>query len=376
MADATATSAAAVAVSAPSKAAARATAQLAVRERIAAKLAAREAAHARARKQLRRVAPGAPAAYCPSATGGGSDGLDEQLYAQYDAAHPLGVPLLVNVLASVALAGHVIDAAPAFATCKAVWRRDAQLQWALARQERRKDKMTRLFFAIQRGYISRVVELLEWGSDVNARDVVRGLTPLHMAGACGKPEAARELLACGSKLEAKSKRGLTVLHVACIYGHAATVRFLLDAGANAEARDAQGSTPLLSAASRGHHGAMSELLARGADADVRCSDGSFLLIMAVKGNRAGLVLELIARGAALDVQDSHGDTALMCACKLGRIDIATALVQAGADLTLLNSDGRSALFSAETRVDTVSMASDERAAHLQLVALLLARGAP
>jgi hypothetical protein len=46
--------------------------------------------------------------------GGAGDGLGEQLYPQYDAAHPLGVPLLVNVLASVAQAGYVVEAAPAF----------------------------------------------------------------------------------------------------------------------------------------------------------------------------------------------------------------------------------------------------------------------
>ena len=86
----------------------------------------------------------------------------EVVVPQYTAAHPLGVPCLVNVLAYVALAGYTTDAAVAAGCCKASWLRDEQLRWALVKARHGAGQMTRLHWASASGYLPRVVELLDW----------------------------------------------------------------------------------------------------------------------------------------------------------------------------------------------------------------------
>ena len=147
----------------------------------------------------------------------------EVVVPQYTAAHPLGVPCLVNVLAYVALAGYTTDAAVAAGCCKASWLRDEQLRWALVKARHGEERHTRLHWACAEGRSARVAELLDWRSDIEARDA-KDYTPLHFAGIYGHVEAARELLRRGARLEARNFEGATVLHAASGNGSLDVVR--------------------------------------------------------------------------------------------------------------------------------------------------------
>jgi ankyrin repeat protein len=330
-------------------------------------------------------AEAASAAAAAAGAGAGAAAPDEALYPQYDAAHPLGVPLLVNVLAFVAQTGFTIDAAPAFASGKAVWLRDAQLQWALAGQERSKDKRTRLMRACAEGDLARAVELLDgWRSNVDAQDAA-GLAPLHFACKFGHIEVARQLVARGAKLETKNKNGNTALNLASLSGHTAIIRLLLDAGAQLETKANMGATPLYSACQSGCLEAVRLLLESGAAVNARTSTGASSLMMASDKGHAPLVRELIARGADVNAETRLGGTALMAACGNGHVAAAMVLVDAGANMALRNNGGHTAMSYARSRAardfaepgEGEAPSTDaERAEHRDLVVFLQARGAP
>ncbi len=91
------------------------------------------------------------------------------------------------------------------------------------------------------GLPEAVRALLQRGADPNAAEL-GGHAPLYRAKS---GEVARELIAAGAALEAKSgpTQG-TALHQAARHGHVSVVLALLEAGADVGARDRKGETPL------------------------------------------------------------------------------------------------------------------------------------
>jgi ankyrin repeat protein len=317
----------------------------------------------------------------------------------------------------VARAGHTRDAASALGACRDFWLNNVEMHWAVVKAGHGAHKRTLLMWACASGYLPRVVELIEWTSDVNAVDA-DGRAPLHYACAEGHLEVARELLKRGAKIEAKTKNGWTALHAASFRGHAALVRLLLNEGAQIEVKDDEGCTPLYCASQEGELEAVRLLLERGAVADARAIDGSTALMFSCEKGHAAVVRELLQRGADanahnnvgatalhfasyhgraeamrellkrhdvnINVQDEHGTTPLMDACKEGNLMTATILIGAGADLALLDNNGKSALrFAVQlvrrdaappaAGVEPVAPASREE--HKALVAVLKAHGA-
>ena len=290
---------------------------------------------------------------------------------------------LDDCLQYVARAGHTRDAASALGACRDFWLHNVEMHWAVVEARHGKDKMTRLMWACEKGCLPRVVELIEWTSDVNAVDAI-GWAPLHFACWKGHLEVARELLKRGAKIEAKSKSGWTALHEASYFGHTALVRLLIDEGAQIEAKNSDGATPLYMASWMGKLEAVRLLLERGAVADARNTNGSTALMMACERGHSAVVRELLQRGADANAHDNSGWTALhaasyygraeamrellkrhdvninaqtnrgltplMDACDAGHLMAATLLIGHGADLALLNNTGRSALFWAESRL--------------------------
>ena len=89
------------------------------------------------------------------------------------------------------------------------------------------------------------IEQHAWsGIDLNAREPVRGSTPLMVAASCGHTEAAAVLIDHGVELTSRNHRGATALHLAAFFAHPETTRMLLEQGADVNARDHQGRTPL------------------------------------------------------------------------------------------------------------------------------------
>ena len=106
--------------------------------------------------------------------------------------------------------------------------------------------------------------LLDASCDVDARDA-SGATPLVVAAAASRSEAAQFLLSRGADPNATNARGDTALHWACYRGDAAAARALLRAGADVRARGDVGNTPLHMACTEHHEEIARELLSRGAD---------------------------------------------------------------------------------------------------------------
>ena len=303
-------------------------------------------------------------------------------------------PELHDLLFYVARAGHEREAEAACGVDTVAWRLDANLWRGLVRARHSKYKMTRLHWACEKGLLPRVIELLEWKSDIEAADE-EDATPLHLASGWGHLEVVRELVRRGAKVGAKDKNGNTPLHAASLHGHVKVARLLLNSGADIEAKTNFGCTPLYNAGWEGNLKVVQLLIARGAVVDACEEDGLTSLMIASLDGHAPVVRALLAAGAdvcardnrsrtalhmascygrtealrelleshdaELNAENDFGYTPLMDACEQGHLMAATALIGAGADVNLLARAGVSAL----------DLASDHRA----VVALLRKHGA-
>ena len=79
--------------------------------------------------------------------------------------------------------------------------------------------------------LEKLLSAADASCDVDARDAA-GATPLVVAAAASRPEAARLLLARGADPNAANARGDAALHWACYRGDVETARALLRAGAD------------------------------------------------------------------------------------------------------------------------------------------------
>jgi ankyrin repeat protein len=89
--------------------------------------------------------------------------------------------------------------------------------------------------AIKRGDVQDVRDLLDRGTDVDARDR-HGQTALMLAAHAGHREVVEALIAHRANLNTTAKYGLSALMLAIIAGHAEVVRLLTDAGTDLSVR--------------------------------------------------------------------------------------------------------------------------------------------
>ncbi|KAF2228501.1 ankyrin, partial [Viridothelium virens] len=96
--------------------------------------------------------------------------------------------------------------------------------------------------------IQRILETCK--VDVNAKDTVRGMTPLCCAAKNGHKAVVELLLATGqADVELGDGSDRTPLSFAAEAGHTAVIQLLLDTGnVNVNAKDFSGRTPLIFAA--------------------------------------------------------------------------------------------------------------------------------
>ena len=89
--------------------------------------------------------------------------------------------------------------------------------------------------AIKRGDVQIVLDLLERGADVDARDRY-GQTGLMLAAHAGHREVVETLIAHRAKLNVTAKFGLSALMLALVAGHEEVARVLAKAGADLSLR--------------------------------------------------------------------------------------------------------------------------------------------
>jgi Ankyrin repeats (many copies) len=91
--------------------------------------------------------------------------------------------------------------------------------------------------AVKAKNITAVKQLLESGSDVNAKQRGLEMTPLHYAIETGYLEVVECLVDHGADITAKTKTGWSALHLAAYKGNLEIVHYLINQGANSDAQD-------------------------------------------------------------------------------------------------------------------------------------------
>ncbi|RUM57035.1 MAG: hypothetical protein DSY60_05675 [Persephonella sp.] len=98
--------------------------------------------------------------------------------------------------------------------------------------------------AVKHNNVSKVVNLVSEGLDVNVRDEKNGWTALHYAVYYGYYKTAKYLLENGALTEVRNKDGETPLHIAVKKGNIKLVKLLLEYGAETEVIDNKGKKPI------------------------------------------------------------------------------------------------------------------------------------
>ena len=102
--------------------------------------------------------------------------------------------------------------------------------------------------AARDGNIEAVKQHLADGADVNAKDDLDGMTPLHFAVVSMHKEIAELLIRNGADVNAKDDLGLTSLYHAVIEEQKEIAELLIAKGADVNAKNNFGETPLTDAA--------------------------------------------------------------------------------------------------------------------------------
>jgi ankyrin repeat protein len=89
--------------------------------------------------------------------------------------------------------------------------------------------------AVKRGEVRIILDLLEGGADVNARDRY-GQTALMLAAHAGHREVVETLIGHRANLDITAKYGLSALMLALVAGHEEVARLLARAGADLSLR--------------------------------------------------------------------------------------------------------------------------------------------
>lgn len=99
-----------------------------------------------------------------------------------------------------------------------------------------------LFMAVSNDHPHAARFMLERGASAGAKDV-RGITPLHRAGAIGTVELVELLLKYKAPVNATDAHGWTALHYAYSEGRTDAITILLAAGADKNKEDEEGHKP-------------------------------------------------------------------------------------------------------------------------------------
>ena len=101
-----------------------------------------------------------------------------------------------------------------------------------------------IWSAAREGNRKALLENLESGVSVNAKDAQGGATPLNTAALYGQTDIAKLLIDKGADVSIASRDGNTALHLASFFAHEDIVKLLLENGASVEAKNRRGETPL------------------------------------------------------------------------------------------------------------------------------------
>jgi uncharacterized protein len=261
------------------------------------------------------------------------------------------------------------------------------------------DGSTALHWAVYRGEVTEVERLLRAGADESATTRY-GVTAMSLAAEAGNAQIIRLLLKAGANADSPNPEGQTALMAVARTGNVEAAKLLLRAGAKVNARERWGGQSALMWAAAQRQPEMVRLLARQkAELDARSivrewprkitaepreknmdRGGLAAIHYAAREGCVGCMKELLDAGAEIDLTDGRGSTALLLAIMNQHFDTAKFLIEAGADVQVWDLYGMSPLYAAvDMRVVPqglrADIPSDDRTTSLDIIRLLLARGA-
>ncbi len=101
-----------------------------------------------------------------------------------------------------------------------------------------------IFNAAKTGDTEAIQQHLSEGTDINAKDLISGSTPLITAACYGQTETVRLLIEKQADLNIKNNDGTTALHAAAFFGYPEIVELLLEKGVDTTTRNNRGETAL------------------------------------------------------------------------------------------------------------------------------------
>jgi len=209
---------------------------------------------------------------------------------------------------------------------------------------------TALYTASSLGYAEVVQSLIAWNADLNVTyhdwegilNKVRR-TPLLVASRNGRLECARVLLEHGPAVNGRDDHGMSPLHLASRHPSNELARLLLNHCADVNAPDARGNTALHEASHSGQIMVVMLLLEQGADVDAQDNWGSTPLHHAANDGHLGVVQLLLDHGANVNAPKRNLWTALHNAAYWGHLHVVEVLLERGADPDFLTNEGMTPL---------------------------------
>lgn len=206
------------------------------------------------------------------------------------------------------------------------------------------------------GHIEIVKFLIEKSADINMRIEKGGQTPL-MAAIVGRDEIAKLLIEKGADVNIKDNAGWSPLTWASATNHAEIAKLLIEKGAHINEKNNQGQTPLMFASKWGYVEIVKLLIDNGTEINMQMDDGWTALIDSIDSDHIEIAKLLIEKGADVNLKSKSrvletpegksmqfgGWTALMAAAFKGHTEIAKLLIEKGADLNAKDEHGQTPL---------------------------------
>lgn len=207
-----------------------------------------------------------------------------------------------------------------------------------------KDINEELLLAINNCSISKILELINRGVDVNGRDD-KGNSALMLAAKEGHRGVVKTLIWNGAAdINYKNYYGNTALMIASEYGNKEVVKLLIKVEADVNEKNCSGWSPLMMvSASNGCLETARLLIEYGANVNYKDNINRSILNVASANGYLEMMELLIEKRANLNHQDDLGFTPLISALNMSKICAARLLIESGANINIKDTFGNTAL---------------------------------